>query len=198
MIEEIKSWWKRLTQNRTSEDDLSQDLIIPKKRNDNDEEVFVEKFIQYGGRFFYCEDKVSAVNEIRNIFLHEDKSAVVCFDEDLKKTLESLGISYRNTVHNDRSEIVFLKCEFLIAYDGSIMVSSTQTSKKKPHELPNKYIFYANPSQVINNISSALEKLNKKYDGAIPTNISSIKKDIQSVNKMCNPDDIYLVLVEKN
>ena len=70
--------------------------------------------------------------------------------------------------------------------------------QKKPHELPKRYVFFAHPEQFTNNISTALEMLNNKYNGSKPTNISSIKKDIQSMNIMCNPEEIYLLLVEKN
>ena len=84
----------------------------------------------------------------------------------------------------------------MVAFDGSIMLSSKQTKGRKQEDLPNNIIIYAKPNQFTVNINEALQKLNSRKDKAYIRQHLSV--DVTSQCRCFSASkNIYLLLVEQ-
>ena len=100
----------------------------------------------------------------------------------------------------DETTCLITTCEYLIADDGSILISSNQVAEKKLNELPEKIIILAKTDQLINNISEGLSGI-KNSGTSIPSNITNLKhfkdcndKDFLSYGS--SSKNLYLILLE--
>lgn len=162
------------------------------------DELFATNFNSGGGHFLYCENEEEAVNNLQQILYHEKTSNLICVDPLLQEKLEKIGAKYTaSTSANDKNGFSFLKCEFLCAFDGSIMISAHQTGGRKVEEFPLNFIIWANSNQFANNLSDALQKLKSIKNTNLPTNITCIRgKDMHSFSSIPNAKNIYLLLVD--
>lgn len=182
------------SKNQTSLHFLSDD-------NDPDDMVFVKKFNASGGNFIYCENKKEFLFSINSILLENNIAKLICFDASIKKKLDEANIQYKIELGESslKSTFLIMPCEYLIAFDGSIMVSSDQTKKYKTNELPYNIIICASPNQVVSNISSALRGIKSTKDNHLPSNITCIKGNkLDQIENIPNAKNIYLLMIEGN
>lgn len=153
---------------------------------------FVQHFNKGGGHFLYCENQQKALENLQKIIRHEGVQNIQCFDDNLQNYLDSLSFKPNPTT----PAYNLLKCEFLIAFDGSIMVTNHQTKGRKLLDLENRYIILAHPAQIKQNSSEALTAIKRNHQN-IPSYISCLKlnefglQEEESKTKL-----IYLLLVE--
>lgn len=172
-----------------------EDLITFSKKEPIDVQ-FTKKFVEGGGLFFYSGDEQETLLNLKEIIDNEQIEEVICFDKELNSLLNRLNVNH--TINfNSNSDYAFIKCEYLVAFDGSIMVSSHTNLGRKSEEMPSNLIIFANPGQFVSNISEALQKLKSAKKDNIPTNISSIKgKNLHDFEVSSNSKNIYLILAE--
>lgn len=173
--------------------------FMPKPETPVDEE-FMHNFKKNGGKFLYCENE----NELRLNFseiLKEnewDHSEVYCSNESIRQDFEHTHLTFNKNLN----ACFFLSnCEFLISNTGAILVSSSQLGDKKLSDLPLNFIVIAKTSQLIKTIGEGLQKINKRHDRNLPTNITTIKtfdenKDSDFMNYGSTPKNLYLLLLE--
>ncbi len=165
------------------------------------DEQFTINFKANGGKFLYCEN-TNEVNQNlehileendwndKNVFLHDERLA-----EKFKK--------FNLTLSKSPSECAYFltTCEFLIANDGSLLISSNQIAEMKLFELPSNFIIFATTSQFVETISEGLRGIKNKNKDKIPSNITTIKhfkacddKDFLSYGS--SSKNLYLLLLE--
>lgn len=139
------------------------------------DERFTINFKANGGKFLYCENQSEVNENLNNIIIEnewQDKSAFI-YDQrlidkfkdfDLLTTNRSLDAAY-----------FFTTCEYLIANDGSLLISSNQIAEKKLGDLPDNFVIFATTSQFVETISEGLKGIKNKNRDRIPTNITTIK-----------------------
>ncbi len=164
------------------------------------DEEFMINFKKNGGKFLYCENK----NELRlNFFeiLKENRweeCEAYCSNLELPKIFEHTKLKFNKNL----SACFFLSdCEFLISNTGAILVSSCQMGDKRLADLPLNFIIVAKTSQMIKTIGEGLQKINKKHDRILPTNITTIKtfeekEDSDFMSYGSTPKNLYLLLLE--
>jgi len=96
--------------------------------------------------------------------LYDDRLNELFSDFELKSTKRVSDSTYFLTT-----------CEYLIADDGSLLISSNQIAEKKLHELPANFVIYATTSQLVESIGEGLRGIKDKNRQKIPTNITTIK-----------------------
>jgi len=165
------------------------------------DDIFVQNFIQKGGKFLYCTHQEEVNQNLVNIINENQWEKVVCVDDDLKKILTIIDTESTSDINNDYPFLTF--CEHLISAEGSIMFSSEQVHEKKIADLPAHFIVFAKTSQLVRNKSEALMGLRKTYNKNFPTNISSIKSYVpERVDEDFlnygnnNAKSLYLLLLE--
>lgn len=162
------------------------------------DEKFADYFVKGGGHFLYCENIQTAIKYLHQIIQNERLSRLVCFDEKLQKILNTLSLHYID-YPSASADGCFIGCESLIAYNGSVMISSHQSGGRSIGELPNTYVIYATPNQIEENLKEAMTTINRNKSGRLPNGITSIGGVDASQIKEENaqPPRIFLLLVEE-
>lgn len=160
------------------------------------DEKFANFFSEAGGNFLYCEDNKAALSYLKQIIAQEQISRFICFDDDLKKMLTQVGANHID-YPSATADFNFVHCESLISYNGSIMLSSDTTGGRKISELPDNYIVYARYNQIVDNLSEAMQILNRTKTQNLPSGITSIGGvDANPMNGKISTKNIYLLIVE--
>lgn len=188
--------------NLSSEDQDSNhnvDLFGPASTFDDTslEELFAKNFNAGGGHFLYCADIEEALHNLKQIAEFEKIESIICLDKELQNNVDTINISQSANPSDQKQNFSLLKCEYLCAFDGSIMISAHQTGGRKIEEFPLNFIIWANANQFANNLSDALQKLRSIKKDNLPSNITCIRgKDMHSFSSIPNAKNIYLLLVD--
>lgn len=154
---------------------------------------FAQLFTHSGGFFNYCENEAEALKILNQILKIECINSVFCWDEDLKNFLNVLKVPH--TPHLDSSnDAAFITCEYLIAYDGRIMLSHNNILHYHSSRLPEKIIIMANVSQIVTNLGDAMMRVKRR--GALKnlTSISGSESKLDTPNKVNTK--LFLLLLE--
>lgn len=155
---------------------------------------FAQLFTRSGGIFNYCANETEALGILNKIVEVEGISSVFCCDEDLKSFLDVINISYISCLEKN-NDAAFITCEYLIAYDGSIMLSHNNILHFNSLHLPEKVIIMANVSQIVENSSKAMMKIKRRK--SLVKNLTSISSGKSQLDYSDKKDTkIFLLLLE--
>ena len=177
------------------EEDPEHDLVKlgDQLKNADLDYKFAQMFTHSGGFFNYCSDESEALQTLNQILKLEGIQSVYCCDDDLKNFLNVVNVPYSTQLElfNDAA---FITCEYLIAFDGRIMLSHNNIQHYHSSRLPEKIIVMANVSQIVNNLNDAMMKVKRR--GTLK-NLTSISGN-QSKMDSGNPDNtkLFLLLLE--
>ena len=165
------------------------------------DEKFTINFKANGGKFLYCEN-INEINSSLRDILHENEwedEHVLVFDERLANLFKDFD--FKTTTQVSDSAYFLSTCEYLIADDGSLLISSNQIAEKKLKELPSNFIIYATTSQFVESIGEGLRGIKGKNKDKIPTNITTIKhfktlEDKDFLTYGSSSKNLYLLLLE--
>ena len=154
---------------------------------------FAQLFTLSGGIFNYCADEAEALGILNKIIKVEQISSVFCCDEDLQKFLNVTKTDY-SSVLTPQNDAAFITCEYLIAYDGRIMLSYNNILHFNSLKLPEKIIVMASVSQIVSNLSEAMAKIQRRESVKNLTSVSGSKSQLDNPDKK-NPK-LFLLLLE--
>lgn len=165
------------------------------------DEKFTINFKANGGKFLYCENMEEIHKTLKKI-LEENNwegKKVFLLDSRLKDLFKDFDL--KPTRNPSESDYFLSTCEYLIADDGSLLISSNQIAEKQLRDLPPNFIIYATTSQFVENIGEGLRGIKNKNRDKIPTNITTIKhfKAIEDKNFLSygsSSKNLYLLLLE--
>lgn len=179
--------------NQSEEEDQSLEKLGDSLKNADLDYKFAQLFTHSGGFFNYCADEAEALQTLNQILKIEDIKSVFCCDQDLSNFLDVVKVN-RTADLDLTNDAAFITCEYLIAYDGRIMLSHNNIKHYHSSRLPGKIIVMANVSQIVSNLNEAMSKI--KRNGNIK-NLTSISG---SQNKLDAPADgntkLFLLLLE--
>jgi L-lactate utilization protein LutC len=165
------------------------------------DELFTINFNKNGGKFLYS-TSIDEVHVFLNKILEENKwydKSVLILNSKLKKQFNSFH--WKTTKNISDAQLLFTTCEYLIAFDGSLLISSNQIAEKKLKELPKNFIVFASTSQIVQTIGQGLQGIKAKNKKNIPSNITTIKhfkidNDNNFMNYGSSSKNLYLILLE--
>lgn len=185
---------------KKSSEEKDDNKFLPTSKTPVDER-FTLNFNQNGGKFLYAEN----IDEIQAFFHQileennwQNKTALI-LNASLKDKFENFDIKI--TDKSDHADFLFTTCEYLIANDGSLLISSNQIAEKKLKELPKNFIIFAKTSQFVENISDGLRGIKARNKSKIPSNITTIKhfkisEDNDFLSYGSSSKNLYLLLLE--
>jgi L-lactate utilization protein LutC len=189
----LKKIFNKLTNN--TDEDNEQDLVKlgDQLKNADLDYKFAQLFTHSGGFFNYCSDEAEALQTLYQILKIENIDSVFCWDEDLINFLNVINVPYTKDLRTTNTA-AFITCEYLIAYDGKIVLSYNNIQHYDSTRLPEKIILMANVSQIVNNLTDAMTKIKRTGN---PKNLTSISGK-QSQLGMSSPDNtkLFLLLLE--
>lgn len=164
------------------------------------DERFMKYFIENGSKFIYCENQDEVLDAFDNILLENDwyESEVCCLSNHFTQKFDGFNLEF-NT--NESSKFYLGGCEYLIANNGALLVTSNQIKEKKLSELPSNFVILAGTSQLVEDISEGLRRIKSKSKTGIPSNITTIKHfgESKSDDFMAygsTTKNLYLLLLE--
>lgn len=154
---------------------------------------FAQLFTHSGGFFNYCSDEAEALQTLNQIIKIEEIKNVFCWDEDLKNFLDVVDVPYTKELDlvNDAA---FITCEYLIAFDGRIMLSHNNIMHYHSSRLPEKIILMANVSQIVSNLTDAMMKVKRRGTLKNLTSISGNNNKLDMSSK--DNTKLFLLLLE--
>ncbi|WP_209388519.1 LUD domain-containing protein [Chryseobacterium sp. RR2-3-20] len=191
------SFFKRIVSKLTNqpEDDEKQSLekLGDSLKNADLDYKFAQLFTHSGGFFNYCADEAEALQTLNQIIKIERVNSLFCCDKDLQGFLNVLKVDH-NPELQSYNDAAFITCEYLIAYDGRIMLSHNNILHYHSSRLPGKIIIMANVSQIVNNLNDAMGKI--KRTGNIK-NLTSISGGHSKLDAAANNNTkLFLLLLE--
>ncbi len=154
---------------------------------------FAQLFTHSGGFFNYCSDEAEALQVLNQIIKIEDINSIFCWDEELKNFLDVVKVPYTKELQLT-NDAAFITCEYLIAYDGKIMLSHNNILHYHSSRLPEKIIIMANVSQIVGNLSEAMMKVKRRGTLKNLTSISGNQGKLDTQNK--DNTKLFLLLLE--
>ncbi len=160
---------------------------------------FAEQFTILQGKFDYCLSEGELLMHLQKLCLQQQWTKLYCEDEKLR------GIFPAFQWHNDikTCEVAITTCELLVARTGSIVLSSS-LNQRIPSVYAPVHICVAYASQLVYDISDALDLLEQKYHQKFPSLITlatgpSRTADIEKtlVVGVHGPKEVYCFLVER-
>ena len=161
------------------------------------DEQFVVNYKQAGGRFFYPENMDELKLQLKALLKMLKEEKFIALDRGYYHFLKKLKLPVVSGINN--KGILIGGCEYLIADEGAILVSSQNILNYRNNELPRKRVFIVTTDQIVKDKREALEKINKKYKD-YPSNIQSFSKfskDRQNDDTSAFWADTSLFLIEK-
>ena len=204
---QLKNFFKSFFRNKKNEDETKEKELdykyLPKK-DEYIEERFTKNFSENGGKFLYASTREEC-NDFFQKILDENnwnKKTILCFKKSLISDFFD-DINFETNKTNLNSNLLITGCEFLVAKDGSILVSAHQIKSYKIKDIPMNIIVLAKTSQLSETVSKGLEGIRIKYSNNLPSNITSIKNFNCEENEKLNfltygtsSKNLYLILLE--
>ncbi|MDR6372648.1 L-lactate utilization protein LutC [Chryseobacterium bernardetii] len=183
----------KLTNQPEEEDKQSLEKLGDSLKNADLDYKFAQLFTHSGGFFNYCADEAEALQTLNQIIKIEGIHNLFCWDKELQNFLNVVKTTYTSELQPS-NDAAFITCEYLIAYDGRIMLSHNNILHYHSSRLPDRIIIIANVSQIVNNLNDAMGKI--KRNGNIK-NLTSISGSQSKMDSSSNSNTkLFLLLLE--
>ncbi|WP_261510817.1 lactate utilization protein [Chryseobacterium paludis] len=183
----------KLTNQPEEDDSQSLEKLGDSLKNADLDYKFAQLFTHSGGFFNYCADEAEALQTLNQIIKIEGIHNMFCWDKELQNFLTVVKTPCTSELEHS-NDAAFITCEYLIAYDGRIMLSHNNILHYHSSRLPNKIIIMANVSQIVNNLNDAMGKI--KRNGNIK-NLTSISGSQSKLDTSSNSNTkLFLLLLE--
>ncbi|MDR6922982.1 LUD domain-containing protein [Chryseobacterium sp. 2987] len=182
----------KLTNQPEEEDLQSLEKLGDSLKNADLDYKFAQLFTHSGGFFNYCADEAEALQTLNQIIKIEGISSTFCWDKELQSFLNVIKTPYSSELEHSNNA-AFITCEYLIAYDGRVMLSHNNILHYHSSRLPNKIIIMANVSQIVNNLNDAMGKIKRNGNIKNLTSISGSQSKLDSSNTNTK---LFLLLLE--
>ena len=199
----FQSFFKSKNLDQDEEENEEEYKYLPKK-DELVEDKFTLNFSSNGGKFLYATDLEECDDYFIKILEENNwtEKSILCFNSSFTKNyIPNNQIKFNKS--NLNSNLFVTDCEFLVAKDGSILVSAKQIQSYKSNDLPNNIIVMARTSQLSETLSKGLEGIRIKYSNNLPSNITSIKnfnkgegEDLNFLTYGSSAKNLYLILLE--
>lgn len=196
---------KGLTKNVEGVSELEAPILLPRSiPEDSADEVFANNFTQNGGLFFYCEDKEHFFETLKKVALKKGWYNIHCWHADLITFFQNRDFRFIRIGHIlDKAHAGLTTCEFIIAENGSIMISAAQPCGRMLPIYPSNWVVIASVDQLCETQKEAWNSLAQKHE-EIPTMISVVQRAAftealtgETLKGGIGPEQIYLFLVEE-
>ena len=182
----------KLTNQPENEEKQSLEKLGDSLKNADLDYKFAQLFTHSGGFFNYCADEAEALQTLHQILKIEGVNNIFCLDKELHNFLNVLKTPYTTELQHS-NDAAFITCEYLIAFDGRIMLSANNILHYHSSKLPEKIIIIANVSQIVNNLNDAMSKI--KRNGNIK-NLTSISGGQNKLDATAPNNKLFLLLLE--
>jgi L-lactate dehydrogenase complex protein LldG len=193
---------------------LEKPVPLPFPQAENNEDVyhppsddltvlFAENFTGLLGKFAFFLNHEEMVTQFKEIASQKQWKEVYCAEEGLRYLLQKNGFTDFSTKLLAESDVAITSCEVMVARTGTIVLSSALPEGRTASVYSPVHICIAEASQIVYDVSDALEFLKEKYGVPLPSMISfatgpSRTADIEKtlVVGVHGPKEVYCFLAD--
>lgn len=167
--------------------------------------LFAENFTSSGGKFIFADTSEDFVEILKQLKTQFSWKNLYYWEDEVKEILDghdSLKISIGSNLENSQAAISL--CEYIVANDGSIILSSKQASTRGLSVFPDAHIILADASRLVYNLDAGVKKFNKKHGTELPFLIylsdkasAENKSSNQLILNATGTKNIYVVFVDE-
>ncbi|MGB1445252.1 MAG: LUD domain-containing protein [Flavobacteriaceae bacterium] len=159
---------------------------------------FAQNYIARGGKFIYCENSRFTRYYFESI-LNENNWT----EDDIIAQNEVLASFFSLNENVSHPKAMILRCEYLIANKGAILICNRQIQEQKLSDLPDNLIIVASTNDFKADVSEAMTAINQKYKNRLPTNITTLNafdptKENDFLSYGGSSKHLYLLIQEVN
>lgn len=139
------------------------------------ENAFKTTLEKIGGKVFIAGSDKEFAEILKSLLAPFNPLNLFCFEDEIQAKLKNAGIEFnhRAGIH-ENIEAAVTGCEFLIAYTGSVMVSSAQKGGRPVFVYPPVHIVIASKDKITGYPEEAYSGIFEKYKEGLPSHISLI------------------------
>ncbi|WP_372775694.1 lactate utilization protein C [Mangrovibacterium sp.] len=163
---------ERRPQGTTREPDLSAPIYHEPKGSLAD--WFQENLELVAGTVYRPKNLTEATELIAELQPKENWERVFCADPKLQAALNGKVTYQKEVADFPELQVGITPCEFLVAHLGSVMISSAGASGRRLHVFPETHIVVAHQRQLVKFLDDAMEAIQAKYHGSLPSSITNI------------------------
>lgn len=182
---------------------LNLDLSIFANAGNADIVGFVNKFIETGGQFCFCQNIDHFRVNIAGLYESMGWDNIFCRDDYMLSVLEGCGMNIISTISDLKScKTTLTGCDYLIARTGSIMATSKTLMSRKLHVFPDNHIVYAHMPQLVPDLKTALNNIvvNNRMLPSMIVNITGGSRTADIEKTLVRPAhgacNVYLFLID--
>ncbi|WP_374330337.1 LUD domain-containing protein [Soonwooa sp.] len=183
----------KILNQQEEEDDPNVTKLGDELRDADLDYKFAQLFTHSGGYFNYCGDDSEALQTLNQILKIEGINSVFCWDKQLQDFLNVTKTKYTSQLEEE-NDAAFITAEYLIAFDGRVMLSHNNIMHYHSSRLPEKIIIIANVSQIVTNLGEAMMKVKRAGNLKNLTSISGSQSKLDTPNK--DSSKLFLLLLE--
>ncbi|MEO6722307.1 MAG: LUD domain-containing protein [Ferruginibacter sp.] len=161
------------------------------------EVIFAEEFTKIQGQFAFCINETELNQQVQQLIAGREWSKIYCNEDKWNS-------QFSNTINLAGCDVSITGCEYLVARTGSIVMSAAQQSGRTVSVYAPVHICIAYTSQLVYDITDALQLLKDKYADNLPSLITfasgpSRTADIEKtlVTGVHGPKEVFLFLVDR-
>ncbi|MFC3198523.1 lactate utilization protein C [Parapedobacter deserti] len=174
------------------------------EETDSIDVLFAQRFTAAAGKFVYCENEVSFIENLLSLADKEVLRRMYAWEPRIQQLLEQYEFPFfRSNKGFAEAEAGITGCEALIARFGSILISNADASGRQLTIYPHMHIVVAYTSQLVMDIKDGLGLMRRRYGVALPSLISVITgpsrtADIEKtlVLGAHGPKEVFVFLLE--
>tara|TARA_Y100001968_G_C19095162_1_gene589746 strand:+ start:72 stop:659 length:588 start_codon:yes stop_codon:yes gene_type:complete len=169
----VRGFFKKITSEVFTQKKETKENPFLIQENDEPDVIFAKNLNKDGGRFFYCENIGKLQITLKKLIKHLKIEKIYCAETNIQENLNKLNIFFDNT-NPENCEAILTTCEYIIANQGKVLLSSKQMGKHNLKDLPNQFIVLSYTSQIALRINDAMRGMTNKYKTQIPSHITSV------------------------
>jgi L-lactate dehydrogenase complex protein LldG len=171
------------------------------KTNEDNLVLFAEEFTKLQGKFAFCSSKENLYQQLSKLIIEKNWSKINCNEGAINDILKTISIE--NYTDLPSCDVSITTCEALVARTGTMVLTTAQASGRTTSVYAPIHICIAYSSQVVYDVTDALQNLKEKYADAFPSFVTfasgpSRTADIEKtlVTGVHGPKEVYCFLVE--
>jgi L-lactate dehydrogenase complex protein LldG len=183
---------------------VNQDKPLYRDMEETADITFAKGLNEAGGHFIYCASEMEFLQNLLALIREKAMGEIFAAEPVLVEFLQAGKVPYvtgEEPFSSVKSGLT--TCEFLVARNGSIMVSSALGSGRRLMIFPEVHMVIAFASQLVPDLKEALVQLKKKYEAGMPSLVSLITgpsrtADIEKTLVMGahGPRELYVFFIE--
>ena len=197
ILQKIAAFSDKSVVNATFE---NEDARIYKPIEGSLDSCFKAELALIGGEAFSFKTNAELYAGLNSFLVEKSFSAVCSCLPDIQNLLPNVSLNGEPYAEMDAA---ITECEFLVARTGSVLISSASYGGRQLNVFPPVHIVIAKRSQLVPFVTDALQALQEKYLGALPSLVSLISgpsrtADIEKTLVMGahGPRELYVFIAE--